>query len=62
MLSLTSLRHTSTLPIPAVRCAQIPAIAQLHGELVESSEGGHSALRETAQPRQHRFKLERGYS
>jgi hypothetical protein len=23
MLSLTSLRHTSTLPIPAVRCAQI---------------------------------------
>jgi hypothetical protein len=26
MLSLTSLRHTSTLPIPAVRCAQTAVI------------------------------------
>jgi hypothetical protein len=32
MLSLTSLRHTSTLPIPAVRFAHIAVVRRQHGD------------------------------
>jgi hypothetical protein len=38
MLSLTSPRHTSTLPTPPVRFAQIAAIRQRLGEQVTSTQ------------------------
>ena len=37
MLNLTPPRHTPTLPIPAVRYAQIADIPRRRGELVEST-------------------------